>query len=260
MAAPVERWLGGRAAPAVFGAVTAVMTAWVWGGLRVVPVFHDEAAYLLQARIFASGRWASPAPPLPEFFEQFHVLVTPVVASKYPPGQSLLMAPGALLGLPGLVPVIIAPVPLLRLTPTNEESAGPLDAARGSADKKPTAGWGFSLNIGTNKPPNNQYPSLNLRPPPTTKPAEKQPTVARLDSFTISKPIDPPAVEQVQYAESSMGTLIVVNNPGSYLRSNPTPTFTAAASAQTNVTVVKSGTNSSQMLTSTSSAGLRGPT
>ncbi|MFL5384291.1 MAG: glycosyltransferase family 39 protein [Longimicrobiaceae bacterium] len=104
----VERWLRGRAAPAVFGVLPALAAAWVWGGVRVVPVFHDEASYLLQARIFASGRWASPPPPVPEFFEQFHVLVTPVVTSKYPPGHALLMAPGAAIGLPGLVPLLLA--------------------------------------------------------------------------------------------------------------------------------------------------------
>jgi hypothetical protein len=153
--------------------------------------------------------------------------------------------------LPGLTPIIIAPVPLLRLTPTNEESAGPLDAAKGNADKKPSAGWGFSLNMGTNKPPNNQYPSLALRPVPTSKPAEKPPTMASLNSFNISKPIDPPAVEQVQYVESNMGTMIVINNPGSYLRSNITPTFTSAATGQANGVAVKSDSNSKPMLTST---------
>lgn len=63
---------------------------------------HDEASYLLQSEIFASGRWAEPAPPLPEFFEQYHVLVEPVRASKYPPGNALLLAPGAALGAPFL--------------------------------------------------------------------------------------------------------------------------------------------------------------
>ena len=48
-----------------------------------------------------------PPPPLPEFFEQFHVLVTPVVASKYPAGHALLLAPGALVGLPGAIPVLL---------------------------------------------------------------------------------------------------------------------------------------------------------
>ncbi|MFL5540001.1 MAG: hypothetical protein ACJ8J0_13505 [Longimicrobiaceae bacterium] len=99
-----------RAAPAVLGAVSALTAWWAWGSLRAAPVFHDETAYLLQARIFASGRWAAPSPPLPEFFEQYHVLVTPALAAKYPPGHALALAPGALMGLPGLVPVLLTGV------------------------------------------------------------------------------------------------------------------------------------------------------
>lgn len=88
----------------LFGAVA---YAFLWGGLDVVPIVHDEASYVLQARIFATGRWAVPGPPLPEFFEQFHVLVDPVLAPKYPPGHALLLVPGIWLGLPGLVPVLL---------------------------------------------------------------------------------------------------------------------------------------------------------
>jgi hypothetical protein len=101
-------WLSTRRAAVVCGVVTALLTWWVWGSLDQVPVFHDEAAYLLQAKIFASGRWTAPARPLPEFFEQYHVLVTPVLASKYWPGHSLLMVPGVWLGLAGLVPVLLS--------------------------------------------------------------------------------------------------------------------------------------------------------
>ena len=101
-------WLSTRWAPVVCGVVTALLTSWVWGSLDQIPVFHDEVAYLLQAKIFASGRWTAPARPLPEFFEQYHVLVTPVLASKYWPGHSLLMVPGVWLGLAGLVPVLLS--------------------------------------------------------------------------------------------------------------------------------------------------------
>ena len=88
--------------------VTLAVTAASWGGLDSPPVSHDGASYLLQSRIFANGRWSAPAPPLPEFFEQYHVLVTPVLASKYPPGQALLLTPGALLSAPGLVPLLLS--------------------------------------------------------------------------------------------------------------------------------------------------------
>jgi hypothetical protein len=80
---------------------------YVWGSLHQIPVVHDEASYLLQAETFARGRWAMPSPPLPAFFEQFHVFVTPTFASKYPPGHALLLVPGIWMGLPGLVPLIL---------------------------------------------------------------------------------------------------------------------------------------------------------
>jgi hypothetical protein len=57
---------------------------------------------VLQAHLFSHLRWTAPAPPMPEFFAQPHVLVDPVVASKYPPGHSLLLALGDLVGLPAL--------------------------------------------------------------------------------------------------------------------------------------------------------------
>src|SRR5258708_13451698 len=103
-------WLATRRAAVVCGVVTALLTWWVWGSLDQVAVFHDEAAYLLQAKIFASGRWTAPARPLPEFFEQYHVLVTPAFASKYWPGHSPLTVPGVCLALAGL-----GPLPLSRL-------------------------------------------------------------------------------------------------------------------------------------------------
>jgi hypothetical protein len=79
----------------------------VFGSFRRTPVYHDETAYLLQARIFASGRWTAEARPLPEFFDEIHTFATPVVAAKYWPGHSLFLVPGIWLGLPALVPVLL---------------------------------------------------------------------------------------------------------------------------------------------------------
>jgi hypothetical protein len=104
----VTRFVSSSAAPVVCGVISAVIAWWVWGSLNQIPVYHDETAYLLQAKLFASGRWAAPGPPLPEFFEQYHVLVTPVFAAKYWPGHALLMVPGVWLGLAGLVPVLLS--------------------------------------------------------------------------------------------------------------------------------------------------------
>ncbi len=47
-------------------------------------------------------------PAFPEFFRQFYVFSEPVVASKYWPVHSLLMAPGCLAGLPALGPVVFS--------------------------------------------------------------------------------------------------------------------------------------------------------
>ncbi|HYB52743.1 MAG TPA: glycosyltransferase family 39 protein, partial [Thermoanaerobaculia bacterium] len=102
------RFLSSRAAPILFGCLTALEVAFLWGTISPVATIHDEAAYLFQAKVFATGRWTAPAPPLPEFFEQFHVLVTPVFAGKYPPGHSLLLVPGIWLGASGLMPCVLA--------------------------------------------------------------------------------------------------------------------------------------------------------
>jgi hypothetical protein len=100
--------LEGRAAPVIVGIITGGLTWWMWGSLSATPYVHDEVAMLLQARIFAMFRWASPSPPVPEFFEQFHVFVTPTLAPKYPPGHALLMVPGVWLGVPGLMSVLLS--------------------------------------------------------------------------------------------------------------------------------------------------------
>lgn len=102
-----ERALNSRWAPAVFGVLTAAVVWTVWGSLSATAVYHDEAAYLFQARTFAQLRWAAPSPPIAEFFEQMYVLVTPVFAAKYPPGHALLMSLGVAAGAPGLVPILL---------------------------------------------------------------------------------------------------------------------------------------------------------
>lgn len=103
-----ERLLGHRGTPWVFALLTALAFWWVAGAtLDVEPVSTDEAAYLLQARIFAAGHATAPAAPITDFFEQAWVVVTPRIYAKYPPGQSLALAPGVALGLPWLVPLLL---------------------------------------------------------------------------------------------------------------------------------------------------------
>jgi len=102
----LARAVGSRSAPWIAGLLTGALTWFVWGSLARTAVVHDEAAYLLQAQIFARFAWTAPLPPIPHFFEQLYVNLAPAVYSKYPPGTSLLLTPGVWLGLPGL-PVIL---------------------------------------------------------------------------------------------------------------------------------------------------------
>jgi hypothetical protein len=97
-------------APAVLGSLTVLIVWFVWRSLSEPGVIHDERAYLLQAEIFARGHWTAPTPPIPAFFEQMHVFQEPAVFAKYPPGHALMLVPGVWLGLPGLMPALLAGV------------------------------------------------------------------------------------------------------------------------------------------------------
>ena len=98
-------------APVGAGLVSAAAVWWVGGAtMHPVPLYHDERAYLLQGELFARGQWTGAPAPLAEFFTQLHVIVSPALYAKYPPGNSLLIAPFAALGAPGLATVASAGV------------------------------------------------------------------------------------------------------------------------------------------------------
>ena len=109
--AQLDRFLTSRTTPILLGGINALLVWWWVGWHRnPAPMVHDEAAYLLQAALFARGRWAGDAVPLPEFFAQLYVLTEPVLASKYPPGLSLLLAPFVAIGASVLGPMVFAAV------------------------------------------------------------------------------------------------------------------------------------------------------
>ena len=107
--APVRltRLLESRTPVAAIFAVTVVVLWYTWAQWNPMPVVHDELAYVLQAEIFARGRWALPSPALPLFFEQPYVLVEPALASKYFPGHSLILSIGAVIGWVPLMPLVL---------------------------------------------------------------------------------------------------------------------------------------------------------
>src|SRR5687768_15345286 len=109
--ATIECFAGTRYVPLVLATVNALLVWWMFGfELSPVPQIQDEAAYLLQAGVFARGRWTEMPRPLPEFFAQMHVFTTPVLASKYPPGTSLFLTPFVWIGFPALGPMVLAGV------------------------------------------------------------------------------------------------------------------------------------------------------
>ncbi len=58
------------------------------------PAYHDEYSYLFQAQTFLAGRLSFPSfEPMPELFDQMHVLNEGRFASRYFPGAGVWIAP-----------------------------------------------------------------------------------------------------------------------------------------------------------------------
>jgi len=73
------------------------------------PQLVDSVIQLFQAKIFASGALAAPAPAGPEFFVTQHMIVgAGGWYSQYPPGHSALLALGVLAGAAWVVPILLS--------------------------------------------------------------------------------------------------------------------------------------------------------
>ncbi|MDA0989146.1 MAG: glycosyltransferase family 39 protein [Verrucomicrobia bacterium] len=91
----------------------------VWESFDGIPRIDDGVAALFQARIFARGALTLPLPAGAGFFEVFGVLGERADlghwAGMYPPGWSLLLTPGVLMGTPWIVNPILGGLLLLAI-------------------------------------------------------------------------------------------------------------------------------------------------
>jgi len=72
------------------------------------PITDDEGVYLLQARIFAQGKLSVDSPEPREFFDNIFVVNNGHLYGQYPAGHPALLAIGVLLGVPWLIPSLLA--------------------------------------------------------------------------------------------------------------------------------------------------------
>lgn len=87
----------------LFSGIALSLTA---GTLHRMPVVPDEWLYATQAALFAHLRWTGG--PVPAVFDS--AVAFAAVASKYPPGESLLLTPGVWLHVPSVMPVVLTAV------------------------------------------------------------------------------------------------------------------------------------------------------
>ena len=68
-----------------------------------IPHVQDSIAQLFHARIFAEGVLTAPSPPHREFFDYVNVINDGRWYSQYPPGHTILLTLGVLLGAPWII-------------------------------------------------------------------------------------------------------------------------------------------------------------
>jgi hypothetical protein len=97
-----DRFASRRAASVAFVGALAFACCALVAAVKGIPLpeAHDEQAYLLGADTFAHGRMTNPTVPCWRSLEQFHVLLQPTFAPKYPPAQAAFLALGEVLWRP----------------------------------------------------------------------------------------------------------------------------------------------------------------
>ena len=77
---------------------------------RNAAITTDEHAYVMQAYTYSEGEISRPLPPAPEFFKHEMMIMDRDVGwlSRYPPGHSIWLIPGVLLGQPRIMVSVAA--------------------------------------------------------------------------------------------------------------------------------------------------------
>lgn len=115
----VRRWPGWEAGVLALALATLTFAALAYTGrtyLDGIPHVPDSAIYAFQAKMFAAGMLAAPAPPVPEAFDIFGSYLAPyrgLWVSQYPFGHPLVLALGYLLGQPWIVPPLVGAATVL---------------------------------------------------------------------------------------------------------------------------------------------------
>lgn len=86
-----------------------------------IPVIQDSQAQLFHARILATGHFVALSPPGAEHFLADHMIVTPHWYSQYPPGHSLVLLLGVLVGAPVLVNPLLGAASVVLIRRVAEE-------------------------------------------------------------------------------------------------------------------------------------------